>query len=435
MAAASATIFAQASGAVRGAIAVIRVSGDDSFAILCALCGRVPPPRRAAVRSLRDADGLLLDRALVLWLPGPGSYTGEDSAELHIHGGPAVLRAVSTALVARGCRPAEPGEFSRRAFMNGRMDLVEAEGIADLVSAETDAQRRQALRQMAGAPSHQVAAWAERLLRLLAWQEALIDFPDEDLPADISAQLTTGIADLAAEIEAASRDSAKAARVRDGLVVAVIGAPNVGKSSLVNALAGRDVAIVAAAPGTTRDVVEVALELAGVPVTLIDTAGLRETDDPVEAEGVRRARARAAAADIVMHVCDASGGDEVLLAAQDPTAHMLRIANKVDLAAGPEGYLGVSAITGVGLADLRSALEAAAARLTIVGGGAAFSRTRHVAALAEAATALRAAEVSALPELCGEELRLAMRALGRITGTVGVEDVLDNVFGAFCIGK
>jgi tRNA modification GTPase len=240
---------------------------------------------------------------------------------------------------------------------------------------------------------------------------------------------------LAAEIEAASRESAKGARVRDGLVVAVIGAPNVGKSSLVNALAGRDVAIVAATPGTTRDAVEIGLELAGVPVTLIDTAGLRETDDPVEAEGVRRARARAAAADIVMHVCDASASDETMLQQTTPMADMVRIANKVDLAPAPLGYLGVSAMSGAGLAELRTALDAAVARLTVAGGGAAFGRTRHVAALVEAATALRAAETCALPELCGEELRLAMRALGRITGTVSVEDVLDTVFGAFCIGK
>jgi tRNA modification GTPase len=378
---------------------------------------------------------MILDRALVLWLPGPRSYTGEDSAELHIHGGGAVLRAVSTALVASGCRPAEAGEFSRRAFINGRMDLVEAEGIADLVAAETDAQRRLALRQMAGEPSRQIAAWAERLLRLLAWQEALIDFPDEDLPADVSVRLAADITALAAEIEAAAGDSEKRARLRDGLVVAVIGAPNVGKSSLVNALAGRDVAIVAATPGTTRDAVEVGLELAGVPVTLIDTAGLRETDDPVEAEGVRRARARAAAADIVMHVCDASAGAHAVEETDMQAVEALTIANKVDLAAAPAGCLGVSAMTGAGLVDLRAALEAAASRLTGTSSGTALSRARHVAALAEAATALRTAEASILPELCGEELRLAVRALGRITGTVEVDDVLDTVFGAFCIGK
>jgi tRNA modification GTPase len=429
------TIFAQASGAGRGAIAVIRVSGAGCLAAMEKICGRVPPARRAAVRALRDAQGGVLDRALALWLPGPGSYTGEDCAELHVHGGPAVLRAVCAALVDGGCRPAEPGEFSRRAFINGRMDLVEAEGIADLVAAETDAQRRQALRQMAGEPSRQISAWAERLLRLLAWQEALIDFPDEDLPADVSVRLATDVAGLAAEIEAAARNSEKGTRVRDGLVVAVIGAPNVGKSSLVNALAGRDVAIVAASPGTTRDAVEVGLELAGIPVTLIDTAGLRETDDPVEAEGVRRARARAATADIVMHVFDASAGGYVVADRHVPMACALRVINKVDLAATPEGELGVSARTGAGLAELRAALEAAAARLTLVNGGAPLSRVRHVAALSEAATALRAAEASALPELRGEELRLAVRALGRITGTVGVEDVLDTVFAAFCIGK
>jgi tRNA modification GTPase len=363
-------------------------------------------------------------------MPGPASYTGEDTAELHIHGGQAVLRAVGDALIAAGCRLAEPGEFTRRAFLNGRMDLLEAEGIADLVAAETEGQRRQALRQLEGEASRQLRAWADRLRRVLAWQEALIDFPDEDLPAETAAQLTDEVAALAEEMERAAAESRRGARVREGLVFAVTGAPNVGKSSLVNALAGRDVAIVARTPGTTRDVLEVSLEFAGVPVTLIDTAGLRDSDDPVEAEGVRRARMRAAAADLVIRVVDA--------ASPGVSGHLpegLLVANKIDLAPAPEGALGISAATGAGLAALRDGLAAAAAQLTAGEGSAVLSRVRHTVALMESAEALRRAATATLPELCGEELRLSIRALGRITGAVEVEDVLDTVFGAFCIGK
>jgi tRNA modification GTPase len=425
----TATIFARASGAGRGAIGVLRISGANCYDIVIQLCGVLPAARRASLRTLRTQAGAVLDQAIVLWLPGPGSYTGEDTAELHLHGGPAVLRAVSDALVALGCRVAEPGEFSRRAFLNGRMDLLEAEGVADLVAAQTEGQRLQALRQLNGTASRRLAAWGERLLRALSWQEALIDFPDEELPRETSAQLRHEVRTLAAEFEAAAAESRHAARVRDGLVFAVTGAPNVGKSSLVNALARRDAAIVAATPGTTRDVLEVPMELAGVPVILVDTAGLREADDAIEAEGVRRARARAAAADLVVHVVDAAAQIET-----SPEGALI-VANKIDLAARPAGALGVSALTGAGLEDLRSALTAAAARLTEVSGDAVLSRVRHTCALQDASHALRCAEAAALPELCGEELRLAMRALGRITGAVEVEDVLDTVFGAFCIGK
>jgi tRNA modification GTPase len=426
------TIFAVASGAVRAAVCVLRISGPASAALLTALCGRLPAPRRAALRALRGADGEVLDRALVLWLPGPGSYTGEDSAELQLHGGRAVVQAVSAALVSAGARPAEAGEFSRRAFVNGRMDLLEAEGVADLVAAETEAQRRQALRQMEGAHSAVLAGWAERLRKLLAWQEALIDFPDEDLPAEVEAALEASMRDLTGELGAAETDLMAGARVRDGVVVAVTGAPNVGKSSLVNALAGRDVAIVAATPGTTRDALEVRLVLAGVPVTLIDTAGLRETSDPVEAEGVRRALARAEAADLVLEVVDASDPEGV---AAVSVGARVRVANKIDLAPAPAGFLGLSVATGVGFDALVGVLTAEVTRLTEASGLAVLSRQRHAAAVGEALQCLRDAGAATLPELRGEELRGAMRALGRITGAVDVEAVLDTVFGAFCIGK
>ncbi len=426
----SATIFALASGAGRGAVAMLRISGAESFGAIQKLAMRVPPARHLAVRALHNAAGEVLDRAVVVWLPGPGSYTGEDSAEIHVHGGPAVLRAVSEALIAAGCRAAEPGEFTRRAFLNGRMDLLEAEGVADLVAAETEGQRRQALRQLAGGASQHLTAWAERLRRVLAWQEALIDFPDEDLPPEVAEQLTSEVAALRAEIEIAAEESRSGVRLRDGLVFAVTGAPNVGKSSLVNALAGRDVAIVAPSPGTTRDALEVAVELCGVPVTLVDTAGLRNALDPVEAEGVRRARARAKAADLVVEIVDSAAPP-----VEPAIAGAMRLANKVDLAAPPAGVLGVSALTGDGLEQVREALAAAAIRLTEVRGSAVLSRARHIGALTEATEALRRSESVQLPELRGEELRMAMRALGRITGTVDVEDVLDTVFGAFCIGK
>src|SRR5215472_2964589 len=303
------TIFAVASGAGQAAIAVMRLSGPASRAALTALCGRVPPPRRASLRRLRDRDGAELDQAMVVWLPGPGSYTGEDAAELFLHGGRAVIDGVAEALVRLGARPAEAGEFTRRAFLNGRMDLTEAEAVHDLVAAETAAQRRQALRQLDGALGSIYRGWAERLRLLLAQQEALIDFPDEDLPPEVEAAVVEELAALEAEVGAHMNDGRRGERLREGLVFAVTGPPNVGKSSLVNALAGRDVAIVSATPGTTRDALETRVVLGGVPITLVDTAGLRESEDAIEAEGVRRARARAAEADLVINVVEAGGGD------------------------------------------------------------------------------------------------------------------------------
>jgi tRNA modification GTPase len=298
------TIFAVASGAGYAAIAVMRISGPASRAALAALCGRLPPPRRASLRRLRDGEGAELDQAMVVWLPGPGSYTGEDSAELFLHGGRAVIDGVAEALVRLGARPAEAGEFTRRAFLNGRMDLTEAEAVHDLVTAETAAQRRQALRQLDGALGTFYRGWADRLRVLLAQQEALIDFPDEDLPPEVEATVLTELAALQGEVAAHLNDGRRGERLREGLVFAVTGRPNVGKSSLVNALAERDVAIVSATPGTTRDALETRVVLGGVPVTLVDTAGLRESPDAIEAEGVRRALARAADADLVVVVTE-----------------------------------------------------------------------------------------------------------------------------------
>lgn len=428
------TIVAPVTGPGTAAVRVLRLSGPDAGPMLGSLGGRLPAPRHAVLRALRDAAGVVLDRALVIWFPGPASYTGEDCAELHLHGGRAVLAAVLDQLIVLGARPAEPGEFSRRAFLNGRMDLVEAEGVADLIEAETEAQRRQALRQMDGALSGLLAGWADRLRRVLAFQEALIDFPDEDVPMAVETELLAELDALRAGITTQLDDGRRGERLRDGLTAAVIGAPNAGKSSLVNALAGRDAAIVSPFAGTTRDALEVRLALRGLPVTLVDTAGLRDTDDLVEAEGVRRARARAADAELVIAVLDATQPDPPPIPAGRP---VLLVANKVDLAPAPPGALPVSARDGTGLDALRSAMaeRLSAAAEAGLDGSPPLTRARHRTALAECLASLDAARAAALPELRGEDLRGALQALGRITGAVGVEDILDTVFGSFCIGK
>jgi tRNA modification GTPase len=424
------TIFALASGSARAAIAVLRLSGPGSGAAVAALCGGVlPAPRHASLRRLRDPSGELLDQALVLWFPGPNTYTGEDCAELHLHGGRAVIDGVADVLAQAGLRPAEPGEFTRRAFLNGRMDLVEAEAVYDLVAAETEAQRRQALRQLEGELGALYQDWADRLRGILAYQEALIDFPDEDLPPEVEEQLLGTMHAVRAEIATHLNDAGRGEKLREGLFFAITGAPNVGKSTLINALAERDVAIVSDIPGTTRDALETRVVLGGVPVTLVDTAGLREAADSIEAEGVRRAIARAAEADLaitVIEVGSPSPGNQGNLV----------VANKADLGLhGPEGALRISAKTGLGMDDLRTRLAAIARQMTESSGPPPLTRARHRAALLAAADHLEAAERADLPELRGEDLRLAMRALGRITGHVGVEDILDTVFSRFCIGK
>jgi len=428
------TIFAVASGAGRAPIAVMRLSGAQSGPALASFClGRLPPPRVASLRRLRNASGETLDQALVLWFPGPATETGEDSAELHVHGGRAVIEAVSDVLIAAGLRPAEPGEFTRRAFLNGRLDLVQAEAVHDLVFAETTAQRRQALRQMEGELGALYHGWSDRLRSVLAHQEALIDFPDEDLPPEVEAELLAAMRDVRAGIAAHLDDAGRGEKLREGLFFAITGAPNVGKSSLINALAGRDVAIVSAIPGTTRDALETRVVLGGVPVTLVDTAGLRETADILEAEGVRRALARAEEADMVIEVVEA--GEPARQTAHG-SADRLVVANKCDLGGSAQvGTLPVSALTGEGLTALRERLAQAATALTASAGPPPLTRARHRAALRDALDRLTAAERADLPELRAEDLRLAMRALGRITGQVGVEDILDTLFREFCIGK
>ncbi|WP_234731729.1 tRNA uridine-5-carboxymethylaminomethyl(34) synthesis GTPase MnmE [Acidocella facilis] len=419
------TIFAPITGR-GGAISTLRLSGPDTFKITEALAGALPPPRQAALRKLRQG-GALLDEALLVTFPGPRSFTGEDVAELSLHGGRAVLAAVSAALVALGARPAEPGEFSRRAFEHGRMDLLQAEAMADLIAAETEAQRRQALE--AGLHD-QAADWRERLRQIIARQEALIDFPDEDLPPEVEANLLVGISDLRDEMQAGLHAAPAATRLREGLEFVILGAPNAGKSTLLNALAGEDVAIVSEIPGTTRDALGVRVDLGGVPVHLTDTAGVRETQDAIEAEGVRRAKAKAGAADFVILV--APPGAE--FAEAPPGAAVLRLRTKADLAENPDEFC-ISAKTGAGMAALRARLAEEAAALTDRQGAIALARPRQIACVRDVVQALDMALALAEPELRGEELRTAASALARLAGGIGVEEILDAVFSGFCIGK
>jgi tRNA modification GTPase len=425
----SGTIFSPITGR-GGAVTVVRVSGENALAIAGRLA-ELPAARRAALRTLR-LDGVVLDHAVVTVFPEQKSFTGEDCVELSLHGGRAVLAAVSDALVALGARPAEPGEFSRRAFLNGRMDLLQAEAAADLIAAETEAQRRLAV-DGADALQAACAGWRESLRQIMARQEALIDFPDEDLPPEVDAGLQRDVAALHAKMLAVLAAAPGAARLREGLEFVILGAPNAGKSTLLNALAGADIAIVSEIPGTTRDAVGVRVDLGGVPVHLTDTAGLRESADEIEAEGVRRARTLSAKADLIIAVAAAP---EPVFAETPAGVEVLHVVTKVDLfASAPLGFLNVSARTGAGMEALRRQLAAAAGRLTDTKGAAALARPRQVACVRETAAALANAMRLDEPELRGAEIRIAAAALGRLTGAIGVEEILDAVFSGFCIGK
>lgn len=432
------TIFAPATGFGRSAVAIIRISGPDCSAILEDLCGVLPPPRRLSLRSLRNSAGEILDRAIVCWMPSPGTFTGEDMAELHLHGGLAVQAGVLAALSARSnCRPAEAGAFSRRAFLNGRIDLTEAEATADLIEAETDAQRRQALRQLDGVLGRQVAEWRTRLIDLLAATEAALDFSDEGDVDDaaIDAILFETAAGLRDGIAEALADGRRGERLRDGFTVVLVGAPNAGKSTLLNTLARRDVAIVSPVPGTTRDAIEVRCDLDGLPVILIDTAGLRDSLDPVEIEGIRRTRIRMEAADLVLQLRDGTTSLE-----EESVAGALEVWSKSDLAGAVqlgEGALAISAVTGEGIGKLLQAIRYKAAQ-ALGGGDALITRARHRDALTRCQDHLDQLILSGAgspPELVAEDLRLAVRALGEVAGQVGIEEMLDRLFAGFCIGK
>ena len=405
------------------------------------LAGRLPAPRVATLARLRDpATQDPIDDALLLYFPAPASFTGEDVLEIQHHGSIAVARLLSDVLGSMvGLRPAAPGEFSRRAFLNGKLDLTQVEGLADLIEATTAAQSRAALRQMNGVQGRQLAVWREELFHALALLEAEIDFAaDEEVPDALWESLAPSLQRIADDIRAQLDDGHKSERLRQGVTIAVVGAPNVGKSSLVNALAKRDVAIVTALPGTTRDVIEVALDLDGLPVTLLDTAGLRESEDLVEQAGMARARDRAAQADLRLHVVDCPRD---LPYENALPAGTLSVLNKLDLwsdAVLPSSVLAVSVHTGQGLDCLLNAL-ANSARALLPGEDAALvTRARHRAAMDDAMTALeRALALGAAADLglLAEDLRLAAQAIGRVTGAFGVEEVLDRIFATFCIGK
>ncbi|MFT4278739.1 MAG: tRNA uridine-5-carboxymethylaminomethyl(34) synthesis GTPase MnmE [Rhodopseudomonas sp.] len=436
------TIFALATGPLPSAIAIVRVSGSRAGEVLIGLTGSPPPPRRAVRCDLRDRDHQLIDDGVVLWFPAPASATGEDIAELHIHGSRAVVATLIKTLTAfEGVRLAEPGEFTRRAFENGKLDLTEAEGLDDLIHADTDVQRRQALRQLGGVLGDRARHWRDQIIEALALVEAGIDFSDEgDVADELMVPARAKIAELSSEIAEVLAEQGRAEKLRDGMVVAIAGRPNVGKSTLINRLARREVAIVSPYAGTTRDVIEVQLDLDGYPVTVIDTAGLRDSDDPVEQEGMRRARSRAAAADLVLWLSTAAD-------AADPDVtgtEVWRIRNKIDLAteadspafSSPEPGFRISAATGEGFSDLLREMTRFAAQYFGSAEAGLITRDRHRLLLADAAGALNRSLTPMLAEeIVAEELRMAAHSLGRLLGRVDVEDVLGEIFGRFCIGK
>jgi tRNA modification GTPase len=481
------TIYALSSGRPPAAIAVVRISGPRAGEALKALAGKIPAPRRATLARIRGHDGEIVDDALALWFPGPRSETGEDVVELQLHGGRAVIAAVFAALSKlAGLRPAEAGEFSRRAFENGKLDLTAVEGLADLVMAETEGQRRQAFRQRAGVLGNRAENWRAQLIQALALVEARIDFPDEaDVPQDLVTPALQIARSLEGEIASALADGGRGERLREGLMVAIAGPPNAGKSTLLNRIAKREAAIVSPYAGTTRDVIEVHLDLGGLPVTLLDTAGIRETDDPVELEGVRRARERASSADLVLWVVDASSS---VTERSFPKAERSQgapptwlVCNKIDLIQNdkirnelnnqnnPNNEPGlrtnksltnmvskklidknefefkrnelefeISAVTGEGLPQFFAQLTQYAEHFLSGAESALVTRERHRRALGDVLSALRRAlgsKISGHEDLLAEELRIAAHALGRLTGRVDVEDVLDVIFRDFCIGK
>ena len=435
------TIYALSTAPGRAGIAVLRLSGPAVPEVLQALTGRVPAPRRALRARFRDpASGEILDDGLALYFPAPHSVTGEAVGELHIHGSMAVVAALLDCLGRLpGLRPAEPGEFTRRAFFNGKLDLTAAEGLADLIAAETAAQRRQALRQLSGELGRLTESWRAKLLATQARLEAAIDFPDEDLPAGLIPTARADAEALLRTILAHLADDRRGERLREGVAIAILGPPNAGKSSLMNALARRDVAITSAVAGTTRDVIEVALDLAGYPVLLADTAGLHSTRDEIEEEGVRRARARAESADLKLVIVDATRPQEIAELGVLIDERALLIANKIDLlpagVALPINALPLSVKSGAGMDALLARLQEEVAARLAPGAAPLVTRARHRAALEECCAALARFTTASLPELGAEDLRMAARALGRITGRVDVEDMLDLLFQEFCIGK
>jgi tRNA modification GTPase len=425
------TIFALATAAGKAGVAIIRISGPEAFAAVRALCGMVPVNGRA-LRKVRGRDGSVIDEALVLGFGGGQSFTGEDVVELHLHGSPAVQRSVLAELAVQpGLRQAEAGEFTRRALENGRLDLAQVEGLADLIDAETEAQRRQAMRVLSGALGEKAEGWRRDLIRAAALVEATIDFADEDVPVDVYPEVTELLGRVSAEMQREAEGVKIAERIRDGFEVAIVGAPNVGKSTLLNRLAGREAAITSEYAGTTRDVIEVRMDLGGLPVTLLDTAGLRDTEDFVEGIGIERARQRAAAADLRIYMLLPNDEPDLYLEEDD-----IVVAAKSDTF--PQERLGISSRTGEGIDALVALIqERLEARTQSVG---IAMRERHREALLRSLLYLQAAgaqiEAGAdMPDLVAEELRSSIRAVDMLVGRVDVEDLLDEIFSSFCIGK
>jgi len=435
-------IFALATGRGSAGIAVIRVSGIGSGRVFEALAGPLPEPRRTSVRRIRNSDGLVIDEALCLWFPGPDSFTGEDSVEFHCHGATSVIAALLKALTAMaGCRLAQTGEFSRRAFENGRIDLAAVEGLADLIDSETEQQRRQAVRQMMGGLSREIDLWRVQLIEVLALLEAELDFMDEG-------DVDTGVTDRAKRRLLALRERMavsfalgnRGERLREGVTIVLAGPPNAGKSTLLNTLARRDVAIVSPLAGTTRDIVEARLDLDGYAVTLLDTAGMRLTDDPIEQEGVRRMLERSAAADIVLWLNAADQPEEPIPeTVQQSGAIIVKVNTHRDRADADREGLNLSSVTGIGVDRLTEHLTGLVAAASSTGEErAVLTRARHREAVGLALAALdRGLAIGHLanPELLAEEVRSALASVGQITGHVGVEAVLDRLFSEFCIGK
>lgn len=426
------TIFALATAQGRAGVSVIRISGTKADVVATQLCGTLPKTRRAALRSLRDGDGILLDHALVLFFEGPESFTGEDVVEFQVHGSIAVVRAVLAELGNNThARLAEPGEFTRRALENGKLDLAQVEGLADLIDAETEAQRKQAVRVLSGALGDQVERWRADLIRAAALLEATIDFADEDVPVDVTPEVNALLASVEEGLEADIRGSFVAERIRTGFEIALIGAPNAGKSTLLNRLAGRDAAITSDVAGTTRDVIEVRIDLGGLPVTFLDTAGLRETTDEVESIGIARAVERAQRADLRVFLAEPE--EELLL---DPAAEDIKLRPKSDLLEG--GAEGISGKTGQGVTDLIDKIQSVLMHRASDAGLA--THERHRVSMQRALQDLSEARCILVrgPEfydIASEELRSAIRALETLVGRIDVENLLDEIFSSFCLGK
>ena len=442
MACQTTTIFAVASGAARSAVAVVRISGPDVQSTLMSLTGRMPQPRRATLMRLRDIScNEIIDEAIVLWFPAPASFTGEDCAELQVHGSRAIIAALSRYLAKQpGLRPAEAGEFTRRAFLNGRMDLTQVEGLADLIDAETEQQRRHGLVQLDGELGRKADVWRQDLMGALALTEAEIDFVEEsDAPKEVIPQVKMMIAPIIANIQATLQTARSVERMRDGLLVVISGCPNVGKSTFLNAVAQRDVALVSKYAGTTRDALEIFLEIDGLPIKMVDTAGLQETENPVEQSGIAKALHYIEQADLVLWLQE-PGMPGQIPENVNKSALVWRVQTKVDLQDSIN--LGcnykISSESGEGIQTLLSDISELAQNRLVAGGCGILLRERHRAAFAETIASL--ARVCSdgdahKIELAAEDLRLAARSLGRVTGRTGVEDVLDDIFLRFCIGK